>query len=55
MSGSLEEKLEYAVTLIETMNANEDSPIVIAEVVLTILQFGGITIKQMLDYIEVRR
>lgn len=46
------EKLEYAVTLIETMNKDEDSPIRVVEVALTILEFGNLTPKQMLDYID---
>lgn len=45
-------KLEYAVTLIETMNAKEKSPVRIVEVALTILEFGKITPKEFLDYIE---
>lgn len=53
VKGSKEiEKLEYAVTLIETMNAKEASPIRILEVALMIMDFGNITSRQMMDFIE---
>ena len=46
------EKLEYAVTLIEGVNSKEKSPMSIVESALTIMEFGGITPKQMLYYLE---
>ena len=49
---SREEKYEYAVTLIETMNAKEKSPMQITETALTILEFGQITPKEFLFYLE---
>jgi hypothetical protein len=52
---SKEEKLEYAVELIEALNAEKDEPMIIAENVLQILEYGQITPRQMLDYIEATR
>jgi hypothetical protein len=49
------DKLAYAVELIETLNAEEKSPILIVEVALQVLEFGQLTSKQLLDYIESTR
>lgn len=47
-----EERMEYAVELIELGNAKEKSPMRIVESALTILEFGGIKPKEFLFYLE---
>jgi len=48
----LAEKLEYAVELIELGNAKEKSPMRIVESALLILEFGQLTPRQLLYYLE---
>jgi hypothetical protein len=47
-----DEKLEYAVELIETVSAQQKAPIQILENALTIMEFGGISPREMLNYLE---
>jgi hypothetical protein len=46
------DKLEYAVMLIESVGVIKHSPMRIVEDALRILDFGQLTPKQFLDYIE---
>lgn len=53
-SMKLTEKFEYAITLIESMNANEKSPVQIVCQALSIMDFGDISVREMLNYLETR-
>jgi hypothetical protein len=46
------EKLDYAVNLIELVSAKEKSPMRIIETALAVLDFGQITPKQFMEYLE---
>lgn len=48
-------RLEYALSLIITLAEQDDEPRVILENALRIMDFGNLTPKQMLDYIEAVR
>ena len=53
-SGQMKEadRMEYACNLIELLNAKEKSPMGVVESALTILEFGGISPKRFLEYVE---
>jgi len=46
------EKLQYAAELIGLLSPKEKAPMRIVEAALHILEYGGITPKQFLEYIE---
>jgi len=52
---TMAEKLEYAIDLIETVNAKEKSPIEVVRSALTIMDFGQLSIQDMLKGIEAQR
>ena len=49
------ERLEYALSLIDALAEQDEEPCNILENALRILDFGNLTPKQMLDYIEATR
>jgi hypothetical protein len=48
------EKMEYAIDLIEGFSEKEEPPMQIVIMALTVMEFGGITPRQMLNYLEGR-
>lgn len=52
---SLAERLDYAIDLIEQINANEKSEQQRIYQALAVLDFGNITVQQMLFYMDKRR
>ena len=51
---SVNEKFEFAVELIESINSKEKSPINLVESALTILSYGNISMREFLGYLEGR-
>lgn len=49
------DRMEYAVKLLELSQTREKSPSAILKAGLAIMEFGGISIKEMQDYLEVKR
>jgi len=52
---AMAEKLEYAINLIEAVNAEQKSPIEVVRSALTIMDFGQLSIQDMLRGIEAQR
>lgn len=52
---AMSEKLEYAIELIELVNAKEKAPIEVVRSALTIMDFGQLSIQDMLKGIEAMR
>lgn len=46
------EKMEYTVTLIEESAATLESPVSIVHQALMVLEFGGISAKDFLNYLD---
>ena len=50
----INEKFEFAVELIESINSKEKSPISLVESAQTILSYGNISMREFLGYQEVK-
>ena len=49
---NLNERLEYAAELIEIAAQNDDGVMALVRAALLVIEFGGITPAQMIEYLE---